>query len=97
VRAFSPKQTQKLADDVATWKRELAYRASKRLQELMKDQAELDATAQSYRVAIRRALQRAALLVSGDLLAARSVLLTVDVPAGSRSWLGASRAVSAAR
>ncbi|MBL9040427.1 MAG: hypothetical protein JNM83_02435 [Myxococcales bacterium] len=81
VRAFSPKQTQKPADDVATWKRELAYRASKRLQELLKDQAELDATSQSYRVAIRRALQRAALLVSGDLLAARSVLLTVDVPA----------------
>jgi len=81
VRAFSPRQTAKPTDDVATWKRELAYRASKRLQELMKDQAELDATAQTYRVAIRRALARAALLVSGDLLAARAVLFQVDVPA----------------
>ena len=81
VRAFGPQKNQKLADDVSTWKRELAYRASKRLQDLMRDQAEFDTTSLAYRVAIRRALQRAALLVCGDLLAARSVLLGVDVAA----------------
>ena len=81
VRAFGPQKNQKLTDDVSTWKRELAYRASKRLQDLMRDQAEFDTTSLAYRVAIRRALQRAALLVCGDLLAARSVLLGVDVAA----------------
>ena len=70
-----------IRDSVSTWKRELAYRASKRLQDLMRDQAEFDTTSLAYRVAIRRALQRAALLVCGDLLAARSVLLGVDVAA----------------
>ncbi|MBL8635696.1 MAG: hypothetical protein JNM40_20895 [Myxococcales bacterium] len=81
VKAFGPQKTPKLPDDVSTWKRELPYRASKRLQDLLRDQAELDASAHGHRVAIRRALQRAALLVSGDLLAARSVLFGIDVPA----------------
>ena len=81
VKAFGPQKTPKLPDDVSTWKRELPYRASKRLQDLLRDQTEFDSSAASYRVAIRRAIARAALLVSGDLLAARSVLFGVDVPA----------------
>ena len=81
VKAFSPRQTAKPTDDVTTWKRELAYRASKKLQDLLKEQPDLDPAATGYRLAIRRAIGRAALLVSGDLLAARNVLLQIDVPA----------------
>ena len=46
-----------------------------------KEQPDLDPAATGYRLAIRRAIGRAALLVSGDLLAARNVLLQIDVPA----------------
>lgn len=81
VKAFGPRQTGKPTDEVATWKRELPYRASKRLQDLFKEQLDLDPTAQSYRVAVRRTLQRIALLVCGDLLAAKNVLFGIDVPA----------------
>lgn len=80
VRAFGPKQAGKPTDEVATWKRELPYRASKRLADALKDQPEFDGASQGYRVFVRRALQRVALLVCGDLIAAKAVLFTVDVP-----------------
>jgi hypothetical protein len=81
VRAFHPRHAAKPADDVAVWKRDLAYRAVKRLAELLRDQPDVTFSTVGWRRAVRRTLQRAALLYSGDLLAAVSVIRSVDLPA----------------
>ena len=80
VRAFHPRYSAKPGDDVSAWKRELAYRAVKRLTELFKEQGDTEFSTSTWRVAVRRTLQRAALLVTGDLLAAAHVIRTVDLP-----------------
>lgn len=81
VRSFHPRHTGKPADDVAAWKRELPYRATKRLGDLFKERADVEFSTPAWRRAVRRTLNRAALLVSGDLIAAASVLRSIDVPA----------------
>ncbi|HPH26046.1 MAG TPA: hypothetical protein PLA87_04290 [Pseudomonadota bacterium] len=80
VRAFHPRYSAKPGDDVSAWKRELAYRAVKRLTELFKEQGDTEFSTSTWRVAVRRTLQRAALLVTGDLLAAAHVIRTIDLP-----------------
>lgn len=81
VRAFHPRHATKPADDVAVWKRDLAYRAVKRLTELLRDQPDVTFSTVAWRQAVRRTLQRAALLFSGDLVSAVSVIRSVDLPA----------------
>jgi hypothetical protein len=81
VRAFHPRHAAKPADDVSVWKRDLAYRAVKRLTELLRDQPDVTFSTVGWRRAVRRTLQRAALLFCGDLVAAVSVLRSVDLQA----------------
>ena len=81
VRAFHPRHAAKPADDVAAWKRDLAYRAVKRLAELLRDQPDVMFSTVAWRRAVRRTLQRAALLFSGDLISAVSVIRGVDLAA----------------
>jgi len=80
VRAFHPRHARVPGEDVASWKRELPYRTVKRLGEVFRDQADTVFSTVVWRRAVRRTLQRAGLLISGDLLAAASVLRTVDLP-----------------
>ncbi len=80
VRAFHPRHARIPAEDVAAWKRELPYRTVKRLGEVFRDQPDVVFSTVSFRRAVRRTLQRAALLFSGDLLSAASVLRTIDLP-----------------
>jgi tetratricopeptide (TPR) repeat protein len=80
VRAFHPRHARIPAEDVAAWKRELPYRTVKRLGEVFRDQPDVVFSTVTWRRVVRRTLQRAALLVSGDLLAAASVLRTIDLP-----------------
>jgi hypothetical protein len=79
VRAFHPRHSGKPADDVAAWKRELAYRATKRLGDLFRERPDVEFSSPIWRREVRRTLNRAALLVSGDLVAAANVLRTLDV------------------
>ncbi len=81
VRAFHPRHVRMPAEDVAAWKRELPYRTVKRLGEVFRDQPDVVFSTVVWRRAVRRTLQRAALLICGDLLAAANVLRTVDLPA----------------
>lgn len=81
VRAFHPRHSGKPADDVAAWKRELAYRATKRLGDLFRERPDVEFSSPIWRREVRRTLNRAALLVCGDLVAAANVLRTLDVPA----------------
>lgn len=80
VRAFHPRHARVPGEDVAAWKRELPYRTVKRLGEVFRDQSEVVFSTVSWRQAVRRTLQRVALVVSGDLIAAASVLRTIDLP-----------------
>ena len=80
VRAFHPHHARIPLEDVAVWKRELPYRTVKRLGEVFRDQPDVYFSTVSYRKAVRRTLQRAALLISSDLLAAANVLRTIDLP-----------------
>jgi len=66
---------------VAAWKRDLANRAVKRLAELLRDQPDVMFSTVAWRRAVRRTLQRAALLFSGDLISAVSVIRGVDLAA----------------
>lgn len=81
VRGFHPRHVRSVEGEVAAWKRELPYRVVKRLGELFRDLSDVQFSTVAWRQAVRRTVQRAALLVSGDLVAAASVLRTVDVPA----------------
>jgi tetratricopeptide (TPR) repeat protein len=81
VRAFHPRHAAKPADDVAAWKRDLAYRAVKRLTELLRDHPDVMFSTVAWRRSVRRTLQRAALLFSGDLISAVSVIRGVDLAA----------------
>lgn len=83
VRAFHPRHATKPADDVAAWKRDLAYRAVKRLTELLRDQPDVTFSTVAWRQAVRRTLHRAGLLFSGDLIGAVNVIRSVDLPASS--------------
>lgn len=79
VRSFHPRHTGKPADDVAAWKRELAYRATKRLADLFRERIDVEFSTPEWRRAVRRTLNRAALLVCGDLVAASRILRGLDV------------------
>ncbi|HRI53653.1 MAG TPA: hypothetical protein PLW65_26095, partial [Pseudomonadota bacterium] len=86
VRAFHPRHSAKPADDVAAWKRDLAYRAVKRLAELLRDQPDVTFSTVAWRRAVRRTLQRAALSFSGDLISAVSVIRNVDLSASQDGY-----------
>lgn len=79
VRAFHPRHLKQAAEDVAAWKRELAYRAVKRLSDWFRDNPDVEFSTTAWRRAVRRTIQRAALLVAGDLIAAANVLRTLDL------------------
>lgn len=80
VRGFHPRHARIPAEDVAAWKRELPYRTVKRLGEVFRDQPDVVFSTVTWRRAVRRTIQRAALLLGGDLLAAATVLRTIDLP-----------------
>jgi len=80
VRGFHPRHARTAGEDVAAWKRELPYRTVKRLGEVFRDLGELSFSSVAWRRAVRRTLQRTAVLISGDLLAAANVLRTLDLP-----------------
>lgn len=86
VRAFHPRHAAKPADDVAVWKRDLAYRAVKRLAELLRDQPDVTFSTVAWRRAVRRTLQRAALSFSGDLISAVSVIRNIDLAASQDGY-----------
>lgn len=79
VRGFHPRHARTAGEDVAAWKRELPYRTVKRLGEVFRDLGDVTFSSVAWRRAVRRTLQRTALLISGDLLAAASVLRTLDL------------------
>lgn len=81
VRGFHPRHARTASDDVAAWKRELPYRSVKRLGEVFRDLGDVQFSSVTWRRAVRRTLQRTALLLSGDLLSAAHVLRNIELPA----------------
>ncbi len=80
VRGFHPRHARTAGDDVTAWKRELPYRTVKRLGEVFRDLGEVQFSSIAWRRAVRRSLQRTALLLSGDLLSAVHVLRNIELP-----------------
>jgi hypothetical protein len=79
VRGFHPRHAKIPQEEVTAWKRELPYRAVKRLGEVFRDLGEVSFSTVEWRRAVRRATQRAALLICGDLIAAVQVVAGIDL------------------
>lgn len=80
VRAFHPRHIRHSGEAVAAWRRDLPYRAVKRLSDLFKEHAETPFSTVAWRRAARRAGNRAGLLLCGDLAVAAEVLRGAEYP-----------------
>ncbi|MCS6914486.1 MAG: hypothetical protein RMK29_13250 [Myxococcales bacterium] len=74
LRAFHPRHVRHANEAVAAWRRDLPYRTVKRLSDLFREHPDVQFSTGAWRRAVRRAANRAGLLVCGDLCAARAML-----------------------
>ena len=74
LRAFHPRHARNATEGVAAWRRELPYRAVKKLSDLLREHADTPFLSAPWRRAVRRAANRAGLLLCGDLAVAVAVL-----------------------
>ncbi len=74
VRAFHPRHVRHASEAVTAWRRELPYRAVKRLSDLFREHADTPFSSPTWRRAVRQTANRAGLLLCGDLVAAAAVL-----------------------
>jgi tetratricopeptide (TPR) repeat protein len=63
-------------EEAAMWKRQLPYKVAKRLAELFAEQADTHFSSARWRRAVQHTVNRAGLLVCGDMIAAARVLST---------------------
>jgi hypothetical protein len=77
VHAFHPRHVRHSGEAVAAWRRELPYRAVKRLSDLLRDLADVEFSTAVWRRAVRRTANRAGLVLCGDLRAAQAALLAL--------------------
>lgn len=104
VHAFHPRHVRSASEAVAAWRRELPYRAVKRLSDLLRELADVEFSTGRWRRSVRRAGNRAGLLLCADLAAARAALeslggdeVAADLDDLARFWLSAEAGAIADR
>jgi tetratricopeptide (TPR) repeat protein len=82
IKAFHPRHMRQAGEAVAAWRRELPYRAVKRLSDLLREQPDVKFSTAAWRRAVRRTANRVGLVLCGDLQVAVAVLRRGEWAAG---------------
>lgn len=82
IKAFHPRHMRQAGEAVAAWRRELPYRAVKRLSDLLREQPDVKFSTAAWRRAVRRTANRTGLVLCGDLQVAVAVLRRGEWAAG---------------
>jgi tetratricopeptide (TPR) repeat protein len=95
LRAFHPRHSRRRGDDsdaisrrAAQLKKDLPYRVSRKLVELMAAKAHVEFNSREWRLAVQHSGNRAGLLVSGDLRGAIRVILAEELDLGADALAG---------
>jgi hypothetical protein len=79
LRAFHPRHARRSGDDeAANWRKQLPYKAARRLSELFRDLGDTHFSSVDWRRAVQHTVNRAGLIASGDVIAAARVLNAED-------------------